>query len=449
MAKKVISNLIKSWQEHGMDNFLKNVGGASPNDIARIFRNVADADMQAFQEGTGRIWQKGAFINHEANFGNRISNKTTEEWLNFGRGAGFFDNADGVYENLSKLKGLTPVSKEEASLRFSNAGSRITPEQLAVKNGFSITDDGLRPRKSISEKDIEHMKGYFGRGTAALKEREAAERAKIAQDNARDKALRTTVRREVNQYEDAVRNSSDFKKAIEARDDKERKVVANIAEVNRLTEKMNNIRSNPLRQDPVAMRVARENNIDIDTPEGRKFVSDAMQGKTGQQLWAAKQQAALGTGSGKPLQEGTVSIPWTDAEKQTGIRSLREQPGGVKVEDSPLYDEETLLAKMGGNKNNFGYSDASKYRLKQVEQKLNDDYNTIIKNGGTFNEQQAAWKKTQDEAAKMLEEGPDLADYAFGNNLHYKGLGFAAMVGLTGVAFGGAKSNAQLYSSPF
>lgn len=446
LSAKGFQGFIKSWREHGMVNFLRDVGGASPKDIAQIFRNVTRrADMKAFQEGTGRPWMRDAFVNHEANFGNMTSNKTTEEWLNFGRGAGFFDNADNVYENLSKLKGLTPVSKEEARLRFSNAGSQITPGQLAVKNGFSITDDGLRSRKPVSEEDIERMKGYFGHGTAALKEREAAEKAKIVQDNARDRALRTTVRREVNSYEDELRNSSDFKKAIEARDDKERKVAANIAEVDRLTEKMNAIRSNPLRQDPMAMRVARENNIDIDTPEGRKFISDAMQGKTGQQLWAEKQQAALRTGSGKSVQESAVpKETWSDAEKSYGIKDLDFNGKG-----GPSIDEAILRQKIGGDRNNWGFKKAADRRFKNVMEQVQQDHEAIIKSNMSQEEKQALWTQKRKEATDLLAEGPNMADYAFGNNLQYKGIGFAAMIGAMNVAFGGAKSNAQLYSSPF
>ncbi len=58
-------------------------------------------------------------------------------------------------------------------------------------------------------------------------------------------------------------------------------------------------------------------------------------------------------------------------------------------------------------------------------------------------------KELENEMNEAAKSGPSLGDFVFGNNLHVGAIGFAAMAGTMGVAFGGHKSNAELYSSPF
>ena len=146
-------------------------------------------------------------------------------------------------------------------------------------------------------------------------------------------------------------------------------------------------------------------------------------------------QKALGTGSGKTIQDSADSAAAADV---TG--------GPVDM----TIDRAMLRQKMGGDKTTWGRKDAEEYLLNNVTKKLEDQQLAIAQNKKLTSEQRLAeWNKNKKEAEDILAEGPGVGDYFFGNKLHYGigGAAFAAAVGSQ--AFGGHKSNAELYSSPF
>ena len=211
---------------------------------------------------------------------------------------------------------------------------------------------------------------------------------------------------------------------------------------------------NQFKQDPVKMQIAQNLNIDVNTVNGRNYVEQYMDHESNvyklararaEQQESAKTAKAVSAGSGQSIQEAAVpKETWSDTEKGYGIKDLDfNGTGGLSI------DEAILRQKIGGDRKNWGFQKAADRRLKNVMEQVQQDHEAVMKSNMSQEEKQALWTKKRKEAADLLAEGPDIADYAFGNNLHYKGLGFAAMIGTMNVAFGGAKSNAQLYSSPF
>lgn len=146
-------------------------------------------------------------------------------------------------------------------------------------------------------------------------------------------------------------------------------------------------------------------------------------------------QKALETGSGKSVQDSANSAAAADTSG-----------GPVDM----TIDRAMLRQKMGGDKTTWGRKGAEEYQLNNVVKKLEDQQLAIAQNKKLTQEQRlAAWNKNKKEAEDILAEGPGVGDYFFGNKLHYGigGAAFAAAVGSQ--AFGGHKSNAELYSSPF
>lgn len=220
------------------------------------------------------------------------------------------------------------------------------------------------------------------------------------------------------------------------------------------TERKNAKELNQFKQDPIKMHTAQSLNIDVNTVNGRKYVEQYMDRESAvyrlakaraEQQRSAKTAKAVSAGSGQSIQEAAVpKETWSDAEKSYGIKDLDFNGKG-----GPSIDEAILRQKIGGDRNNWGFKKAADRRFKNVMEQVQQDHEAIIKSNMSQEEKQALWTQKRKEATDLLAEGPNIADYAFGNNLQYKGLGFAAMIGTMNVAFGGAKSNAQLYSSPF
>ena len=211
---------------------------------------------------------------------------------------------------------------------------------------------------------------------------------------------------------------------------------------------------NQFKQDPVKMQIAQNLNIDVNTVNGRNYVEQYMDHESNvyklararaEQQESAKTAKAVSAGSGQSIQEAAVpKETWSDTEKSYGIKDLDfNGKGGLSI------DEAILRQKIGGDRKNWGFQKAADRRFKNVMEQIQQDHEAVMKSNMSQEEKQALWTKKRKEATDLLAEGPNIADYAFGNNLHYKALGFAAMIGTMNVAFGGAKSNAQLYSSPF
>ena len=160
-------------------------------------------------------------------------------------------------------------------------------------------------------------------------------------------------------------------------------------------------------------------------------------GKKQREQYAAarEQQKALETGSGKSLQESAAAGS--------------AEPAAAGPVDMTI-DRAILQQQIGGDATIWGYKGAQKHALDRVEKKLESDRDKIVQNKNLTPQQRSAeWNKSKKEADDILKEGPDFRDYFFGNNMHAGAIGMAAIAGTMGVAFGGHKSNADLYSSPF
>ena len=150
-------------------------------------------------------------------------------------------------------------------------------------------------------------------------------------------------------------------------------------------------------------------------------------------------QQALGIGSGKSIQESAQQ-----SANKAAAADISSDPVNMTI------DRAMLQQQIGGDKTTWGHKDASEYLLNNTVTKLESKRDAIAKSKNLTTEQKLSeWNRNKKEAADILAEGPGIGDYFFGNKLHYAAVGSAALFGAGSQAFGGHKSNAELYSSPF
>lgn len=163
-------------------------------------------------------------------------------------------------------------------------------------------------------------------------------------------------------------------------------------------------------------------------------------------------------GSGKSLKDA-VSIPieqQSDLAKGTGLsdfvfKGTKTQDGKSLVDNTLSLDRAIWQQKLGGDQSTWGYKGAEKRILDSIEKESQKLYSNLQKNEGKMTQQeiQKAWDEHRNKVKERLSNGPTYGDYIIGNELHTGAIGMAAITGTMGAAFGGHKSNAELYSSPF
>lgn len=183
--------------------------------------------------------------------------------------------------------------------------------------------------------------------------------------------------------------------------------------------------------DAVNRRIAENLGLDINKAEDRRLVEAAKNSGPVTKAMISAKAKALSTGSGKTIQESANNVSSNGPVNMTIDRAMLQQ-------------------KIGGDKTTWGRKDAEEYLLNNVTKKLEDQQLAIAQNKSLTSEQRLSeWNKHKKEAEDILAEGPGIGDYFFGNKLHYAAVGSAALFGAGSAAFGGHKSNAELYSSPF
>lgn len=155
----------------------------------------------------------------------------------------------------------------------------------------------------------------------------------------------------------------------------------------------------------------------------------------GARFWNAGKEAATKksevapVGSGKTLSEGKQSLLTTNKD---GTVSLNEAGYNELADNDPSF---------------WGYKGARQHHIKGVNERI-AEYNKSIQDKTP--EEIAALRKTfEDKLTEDVKGGYGVSDWIFGNQLHTGAVGAAAIMGTMGVAFGGHRSNADLYSSPF
>lgn len=163
---------------------------------------------------------------------------------------------------------------------------------------------------------------------------------------------------------------------------------------------------------------------------------------------------------GKYLQEQREAEAATRAGQRKAARTLEEEPGGISYigaeggkegingyENVYLDKDDVTSMLMEKYGESMGSKGAIKYMVDNVQKDLNKGFEKIMSSNSKDK------RKEVDELigglAARIDDGPGLGDYIMGNKLHTGAIGLAAMAGTMGVAFGGHKSNAELYSSPF
>lgn len=212
-------------------------------------------------------------------------------------------------------------------------------------------------------------------------------------------------------------------------------------------------------ENPANQGLAKHYNIEQNF-EGMRRVSNIVRGVENAgpvtKMFATGGQKPLNVGSGKPLQEGTLSYTYdpekvSDIEKMSSISDLgfSHMENGMKIAARELSIDEAKLKSLIKQNDMPGTKAANDMLYGRVTKGLKSDYTNIMKSDLSQEEKIAKWKTAREEAIERLRNGATFQDYFFGNRVHHGLAGMAAITGTLGVAFGGHKSNAELYSSPF
>ena len=153
---------------------------------------------------------------------------------------------------------------------------------------------------------------------------------------------------------------------------------------------------------------------------------------------ARKQAEPISTGSGR-----TVSESADKTEKVSDLTNYVTKKG-----DKYVFDADRLRSSLSNK--GVGKKEANDYFVKNIQKDFETTYDEIMNSEGkSISEKNQALVNAINDYNKRAAGGPDVGDYIFGNQLHTGALGAAALIGVSSQAFGGHKSNAELYSSPF
>lgn len=184
----------------------------------------------------------------------------------------------------------------------------------------------------------------------------------------------------------------------------------------------------------------------------KDFVENFQRYKALKQEDEIRQKISNGSwGSGKTLQEAAGS-----AQDQAVASAASDFSGAFPSFEKAMsgdgnvsLDRAILRSKMGGDPSDWGFEGGSNYLLTNQEKGFNKFIKNLRKSNASPEEKQKLFNDKVLEIQKNIAEGPGMSDFFFGNQLHTGAIGAAAIMGTMGVAFGGRKSNAELYSSPF
>ena len=182
------------------------------------------------------------------------------------------------------------------------------------------------------------------------------------------------------------------------------------------------------------------------------FVENFQRYKALKQEDEIRQKISNGSwGSGKNLQETAGSaqdqaVASAASDFSSAFPSFEKAMSG---DGNVSLDRAILRSKMGGDPSDWGFEGGSNHLLTNQEKDFNKFIKDLRKSNASPEQKQKLFNDKLFEIQKNIAEGPGMSDFFFGNQLHTGAIGAAAIMGTMGVAFGGRKSNAELYSSPF
>lgn len=112
-----------------------------------------------------------------------------------------------------------------------------------------------------------------------------------------------------------------------------------------------------------------------------------------------------------------------------------------------IMDVDAYRAADTSDMKTWGAGNAQQYDIDSLQRMVEKEREAI--NNAPEKLRQAKIKELDDKLRARAERGYGIGDWIFGNQLHTGAIGAAAIAGTMGVAFGGHKSNAELYASPF
>ena len=168
---------------------------------------------------------------------------------------------------------------------------------------------------------------------------------------------------------------------------------------------------------------------------------------------------------GKYLQKQREQREQREAEQRKAKRMTSEEEpeglsyigaeGGKSLDgkdlngyDSVHFDKDDVISMLTEKySESMGSTGAIKRMTDNIQRDLNKGYQKIMSSKSKNKKEEI--DNLIGELASRIDDGPGVGDYIMGNKLHTGAIGLAAMASTMGIAFGGHKSNAELYSSPF
>ena len=168
--------------------------------------------------------------------------------------------------------------------------------------------------------------------------------------------------------------------------------------------------------------------------------------------------------SGDPAQrdfaERYMKAGDTSATKLEGEMNFQDASGNNVVSnldefmsetDNDMINTSALEAALKRANKDSVDSATSNYTVQRTQKSINEQLRKIKEDTSLTDEEKlyAGIRAKKEAIQNTLKEGSTTSDWIFGNEYHKTAIGAAAMMGAWGMAFGGSKSNAELYSSPF
>lgn len=156
---------------------------------------------------------------------------------------------------------------------------------------------------------------------------------------------------------------------------------------------------------------------------------DEIEAQDRQMLAGSQQATAAPVGSGQTLGSDARSMLTTDKNGRL------------------IMDVDAYRARDTSDMKNWGAEKAQQYDIDNAQRMVEREREAIEKAPEKLRAEKI--RALEDKLRARAERGYGIGDWIFGNQLHTGAIGAAAIAGTMGVAFGGHKSNAELYASPF
>lgn len=156
---------------------------------------------------------------------------------------------------------------------------------------------------------------------------------------------------------------------------------------------------------------------------------DEIEARDRQMLAGSQQATAAPVGSGQTLGSSARSM------------LTRDKDGKL------IMDEEAYRARDTSDMKTWGAGNAQQYDIDSLQRMVEKEREAIDNAPKAVRD--AKIQELEQKLRERAERGYGIGDWIFGNQLHTGAIGAAAIAGTMGVAFGGHKSNAELYASPF